>query len=187
MDSKFKIINFPNETSIKYLSKDSECKRYLDTLVKDDIGEIIIDTDKDKIAGYVFINNKKDKGFIFNLIVKKEYRRQGLGTILAKDAMYKYKGKDLTVRKDNEVAVNLYKKLGFIVVGDGNSDKEYYMVYKPKMTKEMRDKLLEYISERVNENLLYNDSVLYESLDLNSKKWNYSDILKIIKKIHDKT
>ena len=78
---------------------------------------------------------KKIEDSFFNLIVKKEYRRQGLGTILAKDAMYKYKGKDLTVRKDNEVAVNLYKKLGFIVVSDGNSDKEYYMVYKPKNDK----------------------------------------------------
>ena len=140
-DSRYEFIKFPNPRTDKYLENDQECKKYLDTLKKDCIGEIIVDTNSDELAGYVFVNNKKDKGFIFNLIVIPKYRKQGLGRTLINDAVNKLHGVDLTVNKDNTVAVNLYKANGFVIVGDGNSNKEYYMKLKSKLTKD--DKVID--------------------------------------------
>ena len=140
-DSRYEFIKFPNPRTDKYLENDQECKKYLDTLKKDCIGEIIVDTNSDELAGYVFVNNKKDKGFIFNLIVIPKYRKQGLGRTLINDAVNKLHGVDLTVNKDNTVAVNLYKSNGFVIVGDGNSNKEYYMKLKSKLTKD--DKVID--------------------------------------------
>jgi hypothetical protein len=62
----------------------------------------------------------------------KKYRRQGFGTFLIKDAINKFGGYDLTVDKDNEIAIKMYKKYGFKIDGDGNSKKEYYMILNKK-------------------------------------------------------
>lgn len=128
--SRFKIIPFGKDKSIdEYLKKDRECSRYLNTLHKTSAGEVIIDTIEDRIAGYVFVfkYNKKNNGFIYNVYVYPKYRQNGLGNILIKDAIAKYGGIDLTVGKTNTKAINLYKKHGFKIKGDGNSDKEYWM------------------------------------------------------------
>ena len=109
----YKVVKFPSKLAIEYLKKDKEQSKYLDKLIKNFKGEIIIDTDKNKLIGNVFVNCTKEKGFITNLEVKKEYRRQGFGTMLLNDAIKKYKAIDLTVDISNETAIKMYEKYGF--------------------------------------------------------------------------
>ena len=131
-------IDFPNNESIEYAKNDSELSRYVDTLIKDCVGEILVDKETEKMIGYAFVYGKKhkDHGFIFNVYLKPPYRGRGLGKKLISDAIHKYDGVDLTVKKNNEHAVDLYKKNGFVVIGDGNSKSEYYMKLKSKLTKD---------------------------------------------------
>lgn len=109
----YEVVKFPSKLAIEYLKKDKEQSKYLDKLIKNFKGEIIIDTDKNKLIGNVFVNCTKEKGFITNLEVKKEYRRQGFGTMLLNDAIKKYKAIDLTVDISNETAIKMYEKYGF--------------------------------------------------------------------------
>ena len=74
-------------------------------------GEIVIDTDNNTLAGYVFVIDM----FITPLFIYPKYRGYGLGDILTKDAVKKYKARRLWVFKDNEVAIKLYKKHSFKV------------------------------------------------------------------------
>lgn len=126
----YKVIHFPSKLAIEYLKKDKEQSKYLDKLIKNFKGEIIIDTDKNKLIGNVFVNCTNEKGFITNLEVNKEYRKQGFGTMLLKDAINKYKAIDLTVDMDNKVAIKMYEKYGFKKNGFEilkNNKNRYYM------------------------------------------------------------
>ena len=116
-------------------------------------GEILVDIDNNVLIGTVFVGDKKDKGFINSLWVKPKYRRQGFATLLMNDAITKMKGIDLTVSRSNKSAINLYKKLGFVIIGDGNSKSEYWMKLRSKLTKD--DKV-------INESY---DDITTESID----------------------
>lgn len=107
-------------------------------------GEIIIDKKSDKVIGSVLVGNKKDKGFITDLWVDKKYQGQGLGSRLLKDAINKYGGVDLTVKKDNDIAIHMYKKYGFVPI-EYNNEKYYWMKLKNKLSKD--DKILHEASD----------------------------------------
>lgn len=159
-DTTFKFIDLKDPSVDKYLKQDKYCTEYWDYIHKSCIGEIVIDADSDCIAGYVFLDNKKYPGFITPVVVIKKYRGYGLSSKLVKDAINKYKAIDLTVTKDNEVAIKLYKDNGFVIIGDGNSKNEYWMKLKSKLTDEDKSKV-------VNESS--NKSILDELLSLNMK------------------
>ena len=111
---KFKRLKIPSDKAISYLKNDNELSQYWEQLNRDCYGEIIIDSDTLDHIGHVFVwHTKKNKGFIFNLEVKPQYRRQGYGWILLDDAVKKYDGIDLLVDEDNIPAIKLYKKYGF--------------------------------------------------------------------------
>lgn len=109
----FKYIDIKSNKSVvkKYLSNDKSYnktyKKHIDSIV----GEIVIDKETDTLAGYVFVIDH----FITPLFIFKKYRGYGLGDILTKDAVNKYKARRLWVYKDNEVAIRIYKKYGFKV------------------------------------------------------------------------
>lgn len=125
------------QEAIRYLSNRGEkYKKALD----DYNGEIIIDADKDLIVGTVLIGNTKDKGFITDLWVHEYYRKNGLGKRLLDDAVKKYKGIDLTVDTDNDIAIKMYQDYGFVSIGYANNKKQYWMKLKSKLTKD--DKIL---------------------------------------------
>ena len=121
-------------------SSSSEFKKYLkkynivkdpDSVSKEYNGDILIDVKEDKLIGHVFIGNTKDKGFITDLVVNKKYRKLGFGNILLDSAMHKYHGVDLTVRKDNSIAIDMYKKHGFVIDDSLDAGKDmYYMSLK---------------------------------------------------------
>lgn len=111
----------------KYLESNSYTKKYLDYLAEN-TGEILVDADKDKMIGYIFVGKKKDKGFISTLEVVKAYRGNGYGAKLLNDAIHKYGAIDLCVDKDNKLAYEMYKRHGFKVVDDTiKNGKQYYM------------------------------------------------------------
>lgn len=145
-DITFKFIDLKDPSVDKYLKQDKYCTEYWDYIHKSCIGEIVIDADSDCIAGYVFLDNKKYPGFITPVVVIKKYRGYGLSSKLVKDAINKYKAIDLTVTKDNEVAIKLYKDNGFVIIGDGNSKNEYWMKLKSKLTDEEKSKSLKEFS-----------------------------------------
>ena len=145
-DTTFKFIDLKDPSVDKYLKQDKYCTEYWDYIHKSCIGEIVIDTDSDCIAGYVFLDNKKYPGFITPVVVIKKYRGYGLSSKLVKDAINKYKAIDLTVTKDNEVAIKLYKDNGFVIIGDGNSKNEYWMKLKSKLTDEEKSKSIKEFS-----------------------------------------
>lgn len=127
IDAEFKYINISNMGKYKP-QVEKHYGKFFDYTVKHSTGEIVVDVKKDKVAGYVFVNNTDQKGFIMPLVVVKEYRGCGLGSKLFEDAITKYGGTDLCVDKDNEIAIKLYKDHGFEIVGDGDTKNRYYMI-----------------------------------------------------------
>ena len=72
----------------------------------------------DKIIGNIFSNH--DGGnyvYIYKLVVKKGYRKTGVGNQLIKKVLTVHNKKDLWVychiHKENKASINLFKKLGF--------------------------------------------------------------------------
>ena len=119
-DPRFVRVMVPSEEAIPYMKEDPELSQYWEELNKSTQGVILVDRKTKKQIGHVFVHtNKKDKGFIFNLEVKPEYRRQGFGWILTDDAVRRLGGEDLTVDADNEPAIKLYTKYGFTVYKKG--------------------------------------------------------------------
>lgn len=133
-----------NDIEVKdYITNDSYMKKYKDYL-SSNTGEVLIDTIKNKVVGYVFVGDKKDKGFISTLEVKKEYRGKGYGKKLLKDAISRYKAIDLVVMKDNKIAYELYKKNNFIIIDEisRGGRPAYYMKLKSKLTKDERESVI---------------------------------------------
>jgi ribosomal protein S18 acetylase RimI-like enzyme len=121
-------IKFPSDHANDILSKDTEVNRYLDELNNHSVGEVIINKENNELIGYVFVRKDSgNEGFIYNLIVQPKYRGKGFGKMLTDDAVKKLGGYDLTVKKINYRAIQLYKDYGFEIISDGNDESEYYM------------------------------------------------------------
>ena len=100
----FKLIDLTTKEALKYVSdkwrNGKECR-------------LAICKEDDKLAGYIYWNKS---GNIAPLEVYKDYRGYGLSETLMKEAI-KNGGYKLGVYSDNEVAIRLYKKLGFVETG----------------------------------------------------------------------
>ena len=128
-----KVIEFPSNEANEILKQDKEISEYLDELNEHSVGELLIDKNNDDLIGYVFVYKKKYPGFIYNIFVYPKYRGKGFGKRLTRDAIEKYNGIDLTVDKTNYRAIQLYKGFGFYIVGEGNTEDEYYMKLKSEI------------------------------------------------------
>ncbi|MEC9484732.1 MAG: ribosomal protein S18-alanine N-acetyltransferase [Candidatus Izemoplasma sp.] len=103
-----------------------------DTLKEDVLyhsqSEYIVAKDERKPIGYIgalVVGHQVD---IINLYVEPDYRRQGVATQLFKTLLNSEKEISLTditldVKENNHVAISLYKKIGFSVIG---KRKQYY-------------------------------------------------------------
>lgn len=81
-----------------------------------------------EVAGYVGMMYILDEGYISNVAVSPEYRRKGLGdrlisALMERAALLKLAFVTLEVRASNTPAIELYKKHGFVPVGQR---KNYY-------------------------------------------------------------
>lgn len=88
----------------------------------------------DKIyIGEVFISAVDTKeGFVYNLEVSKNHRGKGYGRQIMQYVMSHYDVTDLTVDTDNEIAINLYKSLGWKTkkkFKDSDNEYRYWMKY----------------------------------------------------------
>lgn len=75
-----------------------------------------------EIVGFVGIKILFDEADIMNIVVKKDYRNKGIGTILLENLVSLSKklclnSLSLEVNEENIPAINLYKKLGFKNIG----------------------------------------------------------------------
>jgi len=80
--------------------------------------------DNNKIIGYLYYSEIYDRLEINQFEVKKEYRKKGNGDLLLKELINSTK-KNITleVKESNVIAINLYKKNGFVEV---SKRKNYY-------------------------------------------------------------
>ena len=144
-ENQFQFIDFKNPKAKSYLEEGEKSywNEYGDWHIKNSIGEIVIDKENDKLAGYIFVDNKASgqEGFITPLMVIKRYRKNGLGNRLLEDAISKYHAIDLVVKKSNTIALNMYKKHGFVTIGKGNEKGTIYMKLKSKLGKD--DQIIE--------------------------------------------
>ena len=101
-------------------------------------GEYIINNDNNDIIGRVFID-KNNKG-INSLRVMDKYKGYGFGKILLNDAIYKYRGEWLGVHIDNEVAIRLYKEVGFVEMKNSDPDAMYGEVMFMQLPKSILNK-----------------------------------------------
>lgn len=107
--------------------------------------------DDTSVVGIVNLETKEnDEVWIQALEVQKDHRRSGLGSKLLKWAINQGKAEFLSVRKQNKVAIEMYKKSGFHTYQETKS--QYYMTTKD--SKEFKESSLD--------DLLYGDTVFYE-------------------------
>ena len=105
---------FITEYMVKHKKiKREEYKKTWKKVLETKDGEILINNENDEIIGWVHVKKKSKE--ICPLYVVKKYRGYGFSNILFKDAVKKYGGTWLVVYEDNEVAINLYKKNGFVI------------------------------------------------------------------------
>ena len=133
--TSFHAIGINDPLAKKYIDK-TTTKEHFDTLKRTNIGTILVDNDTDDIIGHVFVDTTKDKGFISNLWVAPKYRNHGFGSRLL-NAAISDGGIDLTVKKTNKIALNMYEKHGFIKIRFKNCDDNpyYWMKLGNKLTK----------------------------------------------------
>ena len=89
-------------------------KRDLDN----DIADLYVLKDKDKVIGYYDVWYMFENADISTICIRKDYQGKKLGEYLLKDLIIRCIKKDveflhLEVRVDNNKAINLYKKFGF--------------------------------------------------------------------------
>lgn len=92
-------------------------------------GVYLVAVEDEKVIGYsIGIIRFKDLGHIISIAVDKDYRGKGIGKKLLKEtienlAKMEVKRIRIEVRESNEIAINLYKKFGFM---EKERVKEYY-------------------------------------------------------------
>lgn len=145
-EGTFKFLDIHSSEAKKYLESNSYFIKNFKSILPITNGEIAISEDDDKLAGYIYIGGgdkytNRNYGFIQTLEVIKKYRGYGLSNKLLEDAIKKYHAIDLVVSVHNEVAVRLYKKHGFVIIGYSSDNKdEYWMKLKSKLDKD--DKII---------------------------------------------
>lgn len=76
----------------------------------------------DVIVGYCGYWGVGEEGYIYNVAVRKDYRRRQIGYRMLSELIIRAQEKGITaltleVRKSNEAAIGLYERLGFESVG----------------------------------------------------------------------
>lgn len=108
------------------LNKKSIKQYHLNHIRNTCIGSIYVNK-KNELVCFIAIEEKENnERWIQGLEVSKDYRGHGLSEELLKEATNKYKADHLSVNKNNEVAIYLYKKFGFKIYNE--TDIMYFMV-----------------------------------------------------------
>ena len=117
------LISFPQSLTYPFKFKDWVSKNYFERS-KPTISIVI--KSKNWIVGHISYRIEKNKVHLFHLIIDKKFRRLGLSKLLIdkveRDCFLKQKDYiTLNVLKKNKEALNLYKKLGYVIFKNKNS------------------------------------------------------------------
>ncbi len=113
---------YANDIDENFVVKDY----FINVLNKDNI--LLLDKDKNVPTGYIFALKKENGYLIDGLYVDVNYRKKGLATKLIKEIVLNINYPIfLWVYKNNIKALNLYKKLGFIIKNE--TPEKYFMEY----------------------------------------------------------
>lgn len=73
-----------------------------------------------EIVGFAGVKVLLDEADIMNIVIKKDYRKKGIGTLLLQELINIASNLNyitLEVNEENNPAINLYKKFGFEIAG----------------------------------------------------------------------
>ena len=125
-DASSKDLDRLYEIEKECFSEEAFTKEQLSQLLDDYNTVSLIARVQDKIAGFVIgmihIERSTLRGHILTIDVGSAYRRKGIGTLLMDEieSIFRQKGVKasfLEVREDNTSAINLYLKLGYMIMG----------------------------------------------------------------------
>ena len=113
----------------KDLSKEEKEKidDYIFNSVNESLKDYLNIVINDKIIGSILITDLKEGKLLDEIYLEKEFRNTGIGTDIIRKMLEKNRNIYLWVYKENEKAISLYKRLGFIIVDE--TDSRYYMKY----------------------------------------------------------
>lgn len=103
-------------------------KAFKDELQTNKMAIYVVAIEDNEVVGYGGMWHVINEGHITNIAVKKEHRQKGIGTKIVNGLIDIAKEKEmigitLEVRVSNQIAIDIYKKSGFIIEG---LRKEYY-------------------------------------------------------------
>lgn len=93
-------------------------KLWITNSVKDN--DLFVSRDKNKIIGFVSLNQKNNRGNIDFIAVDKLFRGKGLATALLNQAHQwfsenKYKQVQAVTQKENDASCKMYEKIGYVI------------------------------------------------------------------------
>ena len=130
----FKNLDDYNYKLIKDLQQDIYTRNWnegeIEHLLKKGGGQGLIIYLSKKPIGYCFFRNLVDEAEILSFEIKNKYRNKGFGLLLFKKVELYFADKKickcfLEVNKNNNLAINFYKKIGFVYI---KNIKNYYKV-----------------------------------------------------------
>ena len=130
----FKILDDYNYKLIKDLQQDIYTRNWnegeIEHLLKKGGGQGLIIYLSKKPVGYCFFRNLVDEAEILSLEIKSKYRNKGFGLLLFKKVELYFADKKickcfLEVNKNNNLAINFYKKIGSVYI---KNIKNYYKI-----------------------------------------------------------
>ena len=126
---KANILELKNEDVLVVAEIEKECfskpwsEKAIKAAINDDLSHFIVAKIGNEVVGYGGMYSVMGEGYIYNIAVKRKYRKFGIGTNIVNELVNYSKIKSLNflsleVRKSNTPAINLYSNCGFEKVGN---------------------------------------------------------------------
>ncbi len=126
---KANILELKNEDVLMVAEIEKECfsnpwsEKAIKAAINDDLSHFIVAKIGNEVVGYGGMYSVMGEGYIYNIAVKRKYRKFGIGTNIVNELVNYSKIKSLNflsleVRKSNTPAINLYSNCGFEKVGN---------------------------------------------------------------------
>lgn len=126
---KANILELKSEDVLMVAEIEKECfskpwsEEAIKAAINDDLSHFIVAKIGNEVVGYGGMYSVMGEGYIYNIAVKRKYRKFGIGTNIVNELVNYSKNKNLKflsleVRKSNTPAINLYSNCGFEKVGN---------------------------------------------------------------------